>query len=402
MAATCKNCGAMLTFDPAAQMLVCEYCNSRFDPEEIETERKSYIEDQEAVAANEVYGTEDEKLLDCYVYTCNHCGGEIIINGTEASTKCIYCGNSAVVFSRISKQRRPDVIMPFAVSKDKAVQLIRDRFKKGRFIPDEVKNFKAEHIRGIYIPYWIVDAKHTDAVVIKGSVGSGKNRKTVYSGRAGSMNVHDLPLDASTLLSDESSTRLEPYDLKDLKPFDEDYLTGFYSNVTDIIFGDMKKVVCARANGFFREAACDDVKGVSGKSVVASKPHTAIDYGNMRYAMLPAWFVTFDYQGKHHTVLVNGQTGKIVCGIPWNKKKFVAMVAGMSVALTALFSFILRFLLPFFLENSDDDDGGNVVLFLIIMAVVAIAGGLANMKQTVKSIELTQSKSIFNFVKKRQ
>ena len=31
----------------------------------------------------------------------------------------------------------------------------------------------------------------------------------------------------------------------------------------------------------------------------------------MKYAMLPAWFVTFDYQGKHHTVLVNGQTGKI-------------------------------------------------------------------------------------------
>ena len=60
MAATCKNCGAMLTFDPAAQMLVCEYCNGRFKPEEIETERKSYIEDQEAVAANEVYGTEDE------------------------------------------------------------------------------------------------------------------------------------------------------------------------------------------------------------------------------------------------------------------------------------------------------------------------------------------------------
>ncbi len=402
MAATCKNCGAMLTFDPTSQMLVCEYCNGRFKPEEIEAERKSYVEHQEAVAANEVYGTEDEKLLDCYVYTCNHCGGEIIINGTEASTKCIYCGNSAVVFSRISKQRRPDVIMPFAISKDKAVQLIRDRFKKGRFIPDEVKNFKAEHIRGIYIPYWIVDAKHTDAVVIKGSVGSGKHKRTVYAGRAGSMNVHDLPLDASTLLSDESSTRLEPYDLKDLKSFDEDYLTGFYSNVTDISFGDMKKVVCTRANSFFREAACDDVKGVSGKSVVASKPHTAIDYGNMKYAMLPAWFVTFDYQGKHNTVLVNGQTGKIVCGVPWNKKKFVAMVAGMSAVLTALFSFILRFLLPALLENSDDDDGGNVILFLIVLCIIAAAGGLTQMKRTVKSIELTQSKSIFNFVKKRQ
>ena len=129
MASICKNCGATLTFDPDSQLLVCEYCNSRYKPEEIEAELKSSVEDQKAVAMNEVYGTEDEKLLDCYVYTCNHCGGEIIINGTEASTTCIYCGNSAVVFSRISKQRRPDVIMPFSITKDKAVSLIRERFR---------------------------------------------------------------------------------------------------------------------------------------------------------------------------------------------------------------------------------------------------------------------------------
>ena len=402
MAATCKNCGAMLTFDPASQMLVCEYCNGRFKPEEIETERKSYVQDQEAVAANEVYGTGDEKLLDCYVYTCNHCGGEIIINGTEASTKCIYCGNSAVVFSRISKQRRPDVIMPFTVSKDKAVQLIRDRFRKGRFIPKEIKNFKAEHVRGIYIPYWIVDAEHTNSVLIKGTVGSGKHRKTVYSGRAGYMKIHDLPLDASTLLSDESSMRLEPFGFHELKPFDEDYLMGFYSNVTDITFGDMRKVVNTRANSVFNELAKDSVKGVSSKSVVASDPHTAIDYGNMKYAMLPAWFVTFDHKGKHNTVLVNGQTGKIVCGVPWDKKKFFGMLAGISAAMTALFTFFLNFLLPAFLENSDDDDGGNIFIFLIVMCAIGFVGGFTNMKHTIKSIELTQSKSMFNFVKKRQ
>ena len=121
MASSCKNCGATLVFHPDSQLLVCEYCNSSFRPEEIETEQKASVEEQQAVSMNEAYGTEDEKLLDCYIYTCNHCGGEIIINGTEASTKCIYCGNSAVVFSRISKQRRPDVVLPFTVTKEKAI-----------------------------------------------------------------------------------------------------------------------------------------------------------------------------------------------------------------------------------------------------------------------------------------
>ncbi|SEW35889.1 hypothetical protein SAMN05216413_2397 [Ruminococcaceae bacterium KH2T8] len=404
MASSCKNCGATLVFHPDSQLLVCEYCNSSFRPEEIETEQKASVEEQQAVSMNEAYGTEDEKLLDCYIYTCNHCGGEIIINGTEASTKCIYCGNSAVVFSRISKQRRPDVVLPFTVTKEKAIELIRNRFNKGRFIPQEVKNFQADHVRGIYIPYWIVDAEHTDAVVVKGSVGSGKNRKTVYYGRAGSMQLHDLPLDASTLLSDESSMRLEPFDFTALREFDEDYLMGFYSNVTDINFGDLKKVVNSRADEFFRKDAMNDVKGASGKSVVASNPHTAIDYGNMRYAMLPAWFVTFDYQGKHHTVLVNGQSGKIICGLPWNKKLFYSMLAGIGVGLTALNTFILNFLLPPLLTSSgsEDDDGGNIIIILIVACISLFAAGLASMKRTIKSIELTQSKSIFNFVKKRQ
>ena len=218
------------------------------------------------------------------------------------------------------------------------------------------------------------------------------------------MQLHDLPLDASTLLSDESSMRLEPFDFTALREFDEDYLMGFYSNVTDINFGDLKKVVNSRADEFFRKDAMNDVKGASGKSVVASNPHTAIDYGNMRYAMLPAWFVTFDYQGKHHTVLVNGQSGKIICGLPWNKKLFYSMLAGIGVGLTALNTFILNFLLPPLLTSSgsEDDDGGNIIIILIVACISLFAAGLASMKRTIKSIELTQSKSIFNFVKKRQ
>lgn len=34
-------------------------------------------------------------------------------------------------------------------------QLIRDRFCKGWFVPDEIKKFEIDKIRGIYIPYWL-------------------------------------------------------------------------------------------------------------------------------------------------------------------------------------------------------------------------------------------------------
>ena len=186
MATLCKNCSHALVFNPASQLLECSACGSMFRPEEVEAESKEYREDLKAEAAGEVYGDkEDKSLMDCYVYSCSECGGEIIVNGTEASTTCVYCGNPNVVFSRISRQKRPEFIMPFSVSKERAIELARNAVKKGVFVPREIKNFSVDCCRGIYLPYWIVKAKYADSVVIKGQVKSGKNSVTKYFGRSG-------------------------------------------------------------------------------------------------------------------------------------------------------------------------------------------------------------------------
>ena len=237
MITQCKNCAGQLVFDPKKQMLVCDHCGSEFKPEEFDASEKEPFWDKKAEAMSDIYGSDSAEFMDCYVYTCGSCGGEIIINGSEASTKCIYCGNSAVVFNRISRQKRPNYIIPFKLTKEEAVEAVRNRFKKGMFIPKAIKDFKAENVRGIYIPYWIVDCDHKAAVVISGRVSSGKSSRTVYYGRAGRMRFNDLPIDASKMLSDESSSRLEPFNMNSVKPFDEDYLLGFYSNISDITYG---------------------------------------------------------------------------------------------------------------------------------------------------------------------
>ena len=260
----CGNCGGQLVFDPTKQKLVCEHCGGEFSPEDRDLASKESYSDQKAESMNEIYGTHSEEYMDCYVYTCNSCGGEIIINGTEASTKCIYCGNSNVVFSRIARHKRPQFIIPFKLTKDDAVAEVRKRFKKGMFIPREIKNFEVDNVRGIYIPYWIVDCDHKASVVIQGQVSSGKHSKTVFYGRAGRMEMKRLPLDASKMLSDESSSRLEPYNLNAMKPFDEDYLLGFYSNISDITYRDLRSAANARASEYFNEYAIADVKGASG------------------------------------------------------------------------------------------------------------------------------------------
>ena len=66
---------------------------------------------------------EDEKYMDCYVYSCSECGGEIIVNGTEASTTCVYCGNPNVVFNRNARQKCPEYVLSFSVTKEQAIEL---------------------------------------------------------------------------------------------------------------------------------------------------------------------------------------------------------------------------------------------------------------------------------------
>lgn len=415
MATLCKNCAAPLVFDPLTQRVVCRSCGSSWTAEEVESSDKKFREQEHAKAVEDVVGVDDSlknEYFDCYIYTCGSCGGEISINGTEASTKCIYCGSTSVVFDRISKEKAPEFIIPFSISKEQAVDLIKARFKKGLFIPKEVKNFSPSEVRGIYIPYWIANAFHVEADVISSEVKSGKHTVTKYWGRSGKMAISNLPVDASVMLSDDSSQRLEPFDTSALKLFDEDYLLGFYSNVSDITNEQLQTTVHKRAREAFHEQVLKTVRG-SSRSVDVEQASTIVDQ-DVRYAMLPVWFVTYDYMGKHNTIMVNGQTGKVVCGAPWNEKLFMSIVAGVSSVLTFLLTlYFSSSLVPSLFRDynrrrqqhyssENDNNPANLIIVFIFIGVFLCVAGFSIYKKVKKQLQLTQASSIFNFMKKRQ
>ena len=404
MATLCKNCGHALVFDPGRQKLVCSACGSTFFAEEVESESKAYRQDLDAESINKINGTDDKDLMDCYVYTCSECGGEIIVNGTEASTTCVYCGNPNVVFSRIAKQKCPEFVLPFRITKERAIGIVKEHVRSGFFIPRQIKNFPVECCRGIYLPYWVVNADFYDAVIIQGQVKQGKNYVTRYFGSAGSMKLKNLPLDASRALSDESSSRLEPFDLRDLKSFDEDYLAGFYSNVSDVTYSDVRKAALLRGEEYFNEQAMGQVDA-SSKKVIASQPSLKLD-NDMVYVMLPAWFITLNYKGKHNTILVNGDTGKVVCALPWKKVLFFTLLILVGILITIAAFFVFRATLPIFFtgrRSSSSRKGEGKIFGLLIAGIIALfSTGIGKVIKVIKNIKLTQDKDMFNFMKKRQ
>ena len=410
MATLCKNCGYPLVFDPLTKNVVCDACGSAFRAEGIESYGKEYAEGPtpiDPVTGQPVAGGAVREFMECHVYTCSSCGGEMIISGTEVSTTCIYCGSANVIFSRISKEKQPDFIMPFQFTREQATEIIRQKCGRGLFVPKEFKELKPESVQGIYIPYWLVDVYHAESDIISGKVGSGDSSTTYYYARSGRMKINNMLVEASMELDDSTSRLLEPYDLRKLRVFDEEYMLGFYSDMSDLTYGELRRIADFRATDVFRRSMYKDISAHSCR-VVDGQSATLIDK-DLKYALLPAWFVTVQYEGKPHTILVNGETGKVVCGLPWSKKLFWSLV-GLVGGIIGLFLAIIYFVIGMFFTAGFGSFGDFTVItaFIPVIAPVLIVSliffliGYLFYSKVKRQIEKTQSTDTFNFARKRQ
>ena len=386
MAVLCSNCAGKLIFNPASQKLECANCGAGFRPEDVRD------------TSTEV----SSKYYDTRVYTCSHCGAEVVTSDTESSTFCVYCGNPAIVFSRVSKEYRPDGIIPFKITKQQALDKIRSRFVKNPIVPKEIEgSFKPENMRGIYVPYWVINADYQEADWISGTVKRGKSSETRYYSRSGEVKFKNVPIDGSRILNDDVSLRLEPFYLEDSKEFDEDYLNGFYSNTSDMDFMDLRESASKRCHKLYAEEVVKSIPRNVNSVRIRDSIYWADIQDDPIYMMFPVWFLTFKYNGKPYTVLVNGQTGKVTGTLPWLKKR----VWGIAIA---TFILVIAFIIGmFFVINSG---AAAIVTFmwtcgvsaLLCTSVVSFTVGFRGLRRILKNLRLAQSEAIFNYVKRRQ
>lgn len=401
MATLCKNCAAPIVFDPKTQKVVCHMCGGSWDPQKID------VHEEYPVLSDPDQKPEDPTTVNymaCRVYTCQTCGGEIFIHGSEASTKCIYCGNSSVIFSRISKEKAPDFVLPFKLTRGEALESIRKTFKKRPFIPKEIRTIEPDMIRGIYVPYKIVNGRHFESAIIRSEVSHGESGEVIFSGRSGTMQLRNLPVDASYMLSNESSKQLEPFELLELQEFKESYLLGFYSNAADSPDETIQREAAMRASNAFNSQVIKTVKGDNAR-VTRCDFETYIAKDAVSYALLPVWFATFQYRGKHNTIMVNAQTGKVVGGIPWDDTIVDRVGTLIAILGTILIGIIMHALLCLL---SHPKDFQEVVGFIVSMLMPTGIGFLLmyyaekRLDKIKQKLHLTQASSIFNFAKKRQ
>lgn len=416
MIAKCPNCGGALEYDIITDKMSCSHCMASFMVGELKMRAEK--QDAEAmktqsVNAHEAQQTQTDmsdewmrrtpeeldtdEMMECNIYNCTACGAELMINDVESSTYCAYCSQPTVVFNRVAMHKRPKLIIPFKVSKNQALSIIRNRLNKGAFVPQEIKNFKVDILRGIYVPYWMVDIDYNDSQMIKGKVKSGKNTVTRYFYRKGEARFRRVPVDASKRFNDYSSQRLEPFDRDGFVDFNPQYLSGFYSDCSDEEAGAVDYKASFRAKEMFDMETLDSVNA-SSKKIIQRNPQFRVN--EKTYAMMPVWFMVFKYIGMPYTIMVNGQTGKMVGAVPFDKKKVITFFLSFAFVFSAIAIMLINQL--FSLVPEDGDSQSSIFTYSLVIAFICVSAAVAKYKSYKRSRELTQETQIKRYVSDRQ
>ena len=145
----CLSCGSPLEFNPETQMFVCPACESEFTREKLGRNLDDLNDDEKQI---EYY---DESIKE---YHCPSCGAEILSDENTTTDICVYCQNPVVFKGRVNGQLKPDLIIPFKITKEEAKQILYEHLMCYGFIPNDFfEEANLDHVSGIYYPFWESD-----------------------------------------------------------------------------------------------------------------------------------------------------------------------------------------------------------------------------------------------------
>jgi len=208
----------------------------------------------------------------------------------------------------------------------------------------------------------------------------------------------EIPVDASKKIPNEITEKLEPFYTADLIDFQAGYLSGFYADLQDDSDYTLRNIARRRARDRFNKLLYDDLMA---KECQTLKSNPTCSFEKEAYALLPVWFMVFTYEGDSYTILVNGQTGKVVGGVPSDKNKIALWFSLITLLVSVPAYHILQLVFdPVLFQSSDSILSAMWVPLVLISA--AFTAGLKNYRSVRKSQALTRAETIKTLVGKRE
>ena len=291
----------------------------------------------------------EEEAKNMRAYNCPSCGAQLISDANTAATRCPYCGNPTVVPAQFEGSLKPDYVIPFKLIKEDAVKELKNFYKGKPFLPKAfTESNHIEEIKGVYVPFWLYDG--TVDAHLRGSATTSSSYETddeivtttrhFRIERDETVEFQKVPADGSSKMPDDFMDSIEPFDYKDLVPFQMSYLPGYLADKYDVSIEEDAERVNQRIKNTTISLLEETVTGY--QTYVSDKTNTTITPGTVHYAFLPVWLLSTQYQGKNYLFAMNGQTGKMIGDdLPIDKTKMILRFLLITVIGIALLYVIL-------------------------------------------------------------
>lgn len=320
----CKNCGGNVVYEPGRGRMYCPHCES---------------EDSE------------EKIQGGSLLMCANCGAPLNVKDYTSASRCEHCGCYIIFNERVEGIYEPHLILPFRVSKEKAVQALDKEFAGRAFTPSDFLSSKSlEGMAGIYVPFWMYDYHANYDFAGEGTrVRSWTNGNTEYIEtsyyaliRKMDLDFDKIPVDASYEMDDGIMDLMEPYDYKVLEGFDPKYMSGFYAQMYNQEAQELEGRAQQKARSASEELLKESLNGY--RTVIPHHKNLDLRRAGVNYALMPVWQYLYRYQGRVYPFHVNGQTGKVIGATPVSGGKVIGYGLSVFALVTAICFLAVRLL----------------------------------------------------------
>ena len=308
----CPGCAGNLFYKADSNVLHCDFCGSDYDPKIFDM-----LKVFEKISNQPDAAEDDQK----HEIVCSSCGATVITDENTSASICCFCGSPALAARRLTKEFRPDYILPFQVKKEEAKGLFLKWAKTNKYIPNDFTSEEnINKLTGLYVPFWLIDCQCDAEFYGTGTIVENNNKAIFSLERQVRFNLARVPFDGSRKISDRLMRAIEPFDYSDLKEYKDSYLPGYFAERYDQTPLELSTTVIERMRNYGEDAVktitCkkyDTVRFTSGGSEVSDLKYS--------YALMPVWFMNYKYNDVNYGFAINGQTGEVCGDLPYDKIK---------------------------------------------------------------------------------
>lgn len=350
----CPKCGSTdISVNSINGHLRCNFCRYEFELEKITGMQEDISKLTGQVMTS---GTQDivADANDIVTLKCSSCGAEVVIDTASAvQARCHWCRNTLSINEQIPNGSIPDVVLPFAVSKEDAKSQIEKFVGKRKFFahPKFTKEFTTENIMGVYFPYMVIDVNVHSTLI-----GQGEHKVRQYTRKEGDKNVtyydaelynveRDFDIAIEGLTVESSIDKLDkqakdkttnvinaimPFDIENCVKYNATYLKGYTSEKRDTNVEQLKPLAESQAKDIAKFAANDTLKDYD-RGVAWSTEQMTIKGEQWKAAYFPVWLYSYQQEKGDkkilHYVAVNARTKETMGSVPIHMPKLIGISA---------------------------------------------------------------------------